>query len=67
MSQQVNTLQRQQLANQANQQSNLRAGGLGGGYGTYIPPNGNHSQQQIELMGPDRILTFLFIYYYFTN
>ena len=58
MSQQVNTLQRQQLASQANQQSNLRAGGLGGGYGTYVPPNGSHSQQQIESMGHDHRVQF---------
>ena len=58
MSQQVNTLQRQQLASQANQQSNLRAGGLGGGYGTYVPPNGSHSQQQIESMGHDHMVQF---------
>ena len=38
--------------------SAMHAGGLGGGYGTYVPPNGNHSQQQIELMGAEHRVQF---------
>ena len=51
--QNISILQRQQMATQVHQQASLRAGGLGGGYGTYVPPNGNHSQQQIELMAAE--------------
>ena len=48
--QHLDTLQRQQAADRANQQSSMRTGGLGGGNGSYIPP-GYSNQQQIETMG----------------
>ena len=48
--QHLDTLQRQQAADRANQQSSMRTGGLGGGHGSYIPP-GYNNQQQTETMG----------------